>query len=219
MKPVLFLLSLAIALAALRAEEPPRKVVCFGDSITAGSNMKPADRPQLWVDRVQAASQGRLEMINEGKGGRPTDSLGEFAQMLTRRPKADELVLALGGNDARNIKEDCVPKAVKNLTAMVARARAAYGAEIAILIVGPTNINQEKLGPTKPIGKERDGKLQELNAAFAKLAQELHCSFVSLYGVVPPETLTQDGVHPDAAGNEPIARLMLSKLLPSPDKP
>jgi len=214
--PLLLGLFFTIVATALPADEPARKVLCFGDSITAGSAMKPADRPRLWVDQVQAASHGRLELINEGKGGRPTDSLGEFGQALVRYPKIDQLVLALGANDARNIKDDCVPLAVKNITAMVQRARATYGATLPILIVGPTNINKEKLGPTKPIGPQREQKLKDLNAAFEKLAKELNCTFVSLYGVVPPEAMSVDGVHPDAAGNEPITRTVLSKLLPVP---
>jgi acyl-CoA thioesterase-1 len=191
-------------------------VIVFGDSITAGSALPRQEKPHLWVTVVQEQSGGRLKMINEGKGGRPTDSLKEFDAMLSRQPKADLLVLALGTNDSRDISDAGVPKAVEHLRAMVRRAREKYQADLPVLIVGPPNINKEALGPTKPIANERDGKLRELSAAYAKLAEELHCGFISLYGVVPASSLMRDGVHPDAAGNEAIAKAVLPKLLSAP---
>ncbi|MCD6049583.1 MAG: hydrolase, partial [Verrucomicrobia bacterium] len=67
--------------------------------------------------------------------------------------------------------------------------------------------------PTKPIANEREAKLKELGAAFAELAKEERCDYVSLFGVVPDTSLLKDGVHPDAAGNAPIAQAILPKLL------
>ena len=207
-------LGLALA-SSVGADESRRTVIVFGDSITAGGALSKEERPHLWVTVVQQQSAGRLTMINEGKGGRPTDSLKEFEAMLTRQPKADLLILALGTNDSRDISNACVPKAVEHLRTMIKRARENYRADLPVLMVGPPNINKDALGPTKPIANERDAKLRELGDAYAKLAQELHCEFVSLYGVVPASSLTHDGVHPDAAGNEAIAKALLRKLLPT----
>ncbi|MEP6668602.1 MAG: SGNH/GDSL hydrolase family protein, partial [Chthoniobacter sp.] len=129
--------------------------------------------------------------------------------------KADLLVIALGTNDSRDISGQCVPKAIANVRAMIAKSREQYGKDLAVLLVGPPNIRKDALGPTKPIADQRDGKLRELGTGFDALAKEVHGEFVSLYGVVPDTSLTKDGVHPDAAGNEAIARFLLSKLLPS----
>jgi acyl-CoA thioesterase-1 len=198
------------------AREGPRTVIVFGDSITAGSALPKEEKSHLWVTLVQKESGGRLKVTNEGKGGRPTDSLKEFEAMLNRQPKPDLLVVALGTNDSRDISDACVPKAVEHLSAIVRRAREKYRTDLPVLIVGPPNINKEALGPTKPIANERDGKLKDLGAAYAKLAEELHCGFVSLYGVIPTSSLMRDGVHPDAAGNEEIAKTLLPKLLAAP---
>jgi acyl-CoA thioesterase I len=204
----------AVLLASFTAQAAePRIVVVFGDSLTAGGMLPAADRGRVWVKLVEAQSGGRLRMINEGKGGRPTDSVKEFEAMLVRRPRADVLVIALGGNDSRDISEHCVPKAVANLTTMIAKGRATYGEKLEVLLVGPANIYKEALGPTKPIANEREAKLKELGAAFALLAKEEKCGFVSLFGVVPDTSLAKDGVHPDAAGNEAIAKAMGEKLL------
>ena len=213
-RPAILALVLGFAwMNSVSADETPRTVIVFGDSITAGGALPKEAKPHLWVTVVQQQSRGRLTMINEGKGGRPTDSEKEFETMLTRQPKADLLVMALGTNDSRDISDACVPKAVEHLKAMIQRAREKYRADLPVLIVGPPNINKDALGPTKPIANGRDGKLRELGEAYAKLAKEIHGDFVSLYGVVPATSLTKDGVHPDGVGNEAIAKVMAGRIL------
>lgn len=187
-------------------------VVVFGDSIAEGGALPKDQRAKAWVNVVQAESGGRLALVNEGKGGRPTDSVKEFDAMLARRPHADVLVIALGINDSRDVTDACVPKAVANVRAMVDRGRRAYGPGVRVLLVGPPNIRKDALGPTKPIADQREAKVRELGAAFEALAKEVGGEFVSLYGVVPPESLTKDGVHPDAAGNAAIAKIMGAAL-------
>jgi len=187
-------------------------VIVFGDSITEGNMLAPADRAKAWPQVVENESGGHLQMINEGKGGRPTASVPEFDAMLKRHPKCDLLVIALGMNDSRDITSECVPKALANLRQMIKKCRQAYGLHTKVLLVGPTNINKERLGATKNIGNEREAKLLELDEAFSMLAKKLGCEYVSLFGVVPEMSLTTDGVHPDVEGNSAIARAMLAKL-------
>lgn len=206
------LLLFALSLGAFAQSSAPRSVIVFGDSITAGGALPQAQRGQLWLTQVQEQSAGALVLINEGKGGRPTNSLTEFEAMLPRHAKADALVIALGMNDSRDITPQCIPKAVANLRAMIEKARAAYGTKLVVLLVGPTNINKAALVATKPIGNEREAKLRELGAAFEKLAAETKSEFVSLFGVVPDASLLKDGVHPDGVGNDAIAKVMGARL-------
>lgn len=207
------LLSLFIPLHA--ADTPKsRTVVVFGDSITEGSALPAKDRDKLWLRVIERDTQGVIKMVNEGKGGRPTASRPDFDVMLTRQPRVDFLIIALGANDARDITAPCVPKAVANVRYMIERARKKYGSTLPVLLVGPTNINKDALGPTKPIANEREAKVRELGDAFAKLAKETNCDFVSLFGAVPKASLTKDGVHPDVAGNAAIADVIKKKLMP-----
>ena len=174
--------------------------------------MTTQEKPCVWPNLVEQSSGGRFCPINEGKGGRPTDSLGEFREALEKHRGAyDLLVLALGGNDARDISGACVPNAVKNVREMV-RLALEDRASLPILIVAPANIRKDTLGPTRLIANERDQNLRGLGKAYEVLARELACHFVSLYGVIPPEALAIDGVHPNAQGNEPIAHCMLETL-------
>lgn len=209
----LLLLLLALNLGATATlAATPRTVIVFGDSITAGGALPADQHDKVWGKLVESQSKGEFLLINEGKGGRPTNSVTEFEAMLQRHPKADLLVIALGMNDSRDLTEGCVPKAVANLRTMIEKARKAYGDKLPVLLVGPSNINKSALGPTKPIGDQREAKLKELGDAFAKLATEQHGEFISLFGVVPDASLLKDGVHPDAAGNEAIAKVLGAKL-------
>lgn len=210
--PRVLMVWLALSLGVFAQSSAARSVILFGDSITAGGALPKEERAQLWVTQVQQQAQGELILINEGKGGRPTNSLPEFDQMLARHAKADALVIALGMNDSRDITPQCVPKAVANVRAMIGKARAVYGARLPVLLVGPSNINKAALGPTKPIANEREAKLRELGAAFEKLAAETQCGFVSLFGVVPEAALLKDGVHPNGAGNTAIAKVLGPRL-------
>ena len=211
--PTALCIALLFAAGQIGVAAEPRLVVVFGDSITQGGALPAADRPRVWVALVEKDSAGRLKLVNEGKGGRPTASLKEFDAMLARHPRADQLVIALGTNDSRDITDECVPKAVANLRAMVERVRKAWGDKLRVLLVGPPNLNKNALVATKPIANEREAKLREQGDAFAKLAKELGCDFTSLFGVVPDSSHTKDGVHPDATGNEAIARALLPVLL------
>ncbi|MDB6140120.1 MAG: hydrolase [Verrucomicrobiaceae bacterium] len=198
---------------ALAEGAPPATVVVFGDSITAGGALPAAERSQLWVALVETHSSGRLKMVNEGKGGRPTNSFREFEVMLGRHPRVDVLMLALGMNDSRDITPECVPKAVANLRKMLELARQNYGQGLRVLVASPTNIRKDALVATKPIAEQRAAKLRELGSAFQRLAADTDARFVNLYGVVPETSLSHDGVHPDGAGNAPLAQVLLPVLL------
>lgn len=203
---------------ALPGETEPaqRTVVVFGDSLTEGGALPKAQRDQAWVSIVERASGGIIKMVNEGKGGRATASVPEFEAMMTRQPRMDLLVLALGTNDSRDLTLECVPKAVGNVRKMIERARATYGAPLPMLLVGPPNINKSALVATQPIATERETKLRDIGDAFAKLAVELHCDSISLFGVIPETSMVKDGVHPDPAGNAAIAEAIHPRLLLHP---
>jgi len=207
----LIILSSALAPAAVLAT--PLTVLVFGDSIAAGSALPPGERSLVWVSRVQQLASGRLRMVNEGESGRWTDALDEFDAVLGRQPRADILVLALGTNDSADVSGRAPERAARNLGEMVRRARRAYGTQLAVLIVAPPNVRKDALLRSRGIADQRERTLKQMESALRELAARLGCEFVTLYGVVPSAGLASDGMHPDAAGNASIARVVLPKLL------
>jgi len=194
-------------------EEPaaPLTVIAYGDSLTEGKS----GGEQAWVKLMERESGGKLKVINEGKGGRATgDGKWDFDKMTARQPRADVVLIALGTNDSRNLKVDAVKKAASHVSYMIDRARQCYGPSVKLILVGPPNINKATLVTTKPIANEREAQLKALGAAFEALAKEKQCEFVSLFGTVPEETMTKDGVHPDAAGHSAIAKVLKGKMAP-----
>jgi acyl-CoA thioesterase I len=214
---LLLLCALAVAKPpALCADDTlpqPLRVLCFGDSITAGGNLKAGEETSIWPLVVEKKSNGKLRLINEGKGGRPTDSVADF-RAAAKKHDFDMLLILLGTNDSRDISEACVPKAVANVKQMLTIAREKTPG-LRILLVGPPNINKNALGPTKPIANQREQKLKDLNAAFQELAKETNGEFLSLFGAVPEDSLLRDGVHPDPKGHATLAEKILPALLQS----
>jgi acyl-CoA thioesterase-1 len=208
------LLASASAIAAAAPQTAtPAAVLVFGDSLTAGNKLPAADRARLWLRQVERDSAGKLALVNAGKGGRPTASVPDFETALARHPEAAALALMLGTNDSRDTSARCVPNAVANLSAMTAHARATRGKNFPLLLIAPPNINPAALGATKPIAAERAANLRAFADAFRALAGEQNTRFASLHGLLPPETLAKDGVHPDASGNDLIAAALLPELL------
>ena len=191
----------------------PRTVIVFGDSIAAGTGLPEAERSRVWVHRVEQLARGRLRMVNEGAGGRWTSALPEFDAMLARRPHAEILVLALGTNDSVDVSGAAPERAARNLREMVLRARKRYGGQLAVLIVAPPNIRKDALLRNRDAAEQRERALEAMGPAFQALAANLGCEFLTLYGVVPDPSLASDGMHPDATGNERIARAVLPRLL------
>jgi acyl-CoA thioesterase-1 len=201
-----------VVAGATAAEPAAPAILVFGDSITAGNALPAEERQEAWVPVLNREAGGRFVLINEGKGGRPTDSVKEFEQALARHPTFDALVIFLGANDSRDVSGECVPKAIANLTAMVGHVRKVRGEMPPILLVAPANLNKSALVATKPIAKERDANLRALGEAYRELAAREKLRFASLYGIVPEETMTRDGVHPNAAGNRAIAEALRPEL-------
>jgi len=194
------------AQAASRPKSGAVKVLFFGDSITAGQGVTPAER---WTSLVAARSHGAFTELNEGKGGRPTSAIDEFSAAVEKYredPAVAVLVIALGANDARDTSPDCVAQATGNLAKMIAIARER-APRWRIAVCTPYNINLAALGPTHAIGPLRERNLIGMRQAFQVLALKERCSVIDLYGVIPPASQTHDGVHPDPAGHAAIATL------------
>jgi acyl-CoA thioesterase I len=190
------------------------RVLVFGDSICAGSNIPDGDASHAWPVLFGAASG--YTIINRSRGGRPTAARDEFVAAWedvliagTATPP-DALIIALGTNDSRDLDAGMVDRAVANIDVMVVQAQT--GGTGRIVIVGPYNIDPEALRQSYGIRVERERNLRMLGAAYEAYAVRAGIAFLSLYGCIPPASLCIDGVHPDRAGNAAIADFALPRL-------
>jgi acyl-CoA thioesterase I len=179
----------------------PGAVVFFGDSITAGYGLEPADAyPSLLVARLREAGFPHA-VVNAGLSGETSAAGGRRAPWVLRRPVA-VFVLALGGNDGlRGIPVD---ETARNLQAIIDTVRRLQPRARIILagMEAPPN-----MGPEFTTG---------FRNIYPRLARESGVALVPflLEGVGGvPELNQHDGIHPNAAGQKIVAENVWKVLL------
>ena len=198
---LLFLSVTAGALAAVAdagAEEPV--VVAFGDSLTAGLGVSPAEAyPALLEARLRKEGYA-YRVVNAGVSGDTTaGGLRRVDWALRLKPAV--VIVELGANDA--LRGQDLGGVRANLDTIVARFKAS-GARV--LVAGmrvPTNY-----GAQYGAGFER---------LFAEVAAKHKAAFMPFFldGVAADARLNQaDGIHPTAAGYRIIADRLWPYLRP-----
>lgn len=165
-------------------------VVCFGDSLTAGTGAAPG---QSYPDHL--ARMISRDVINAGVPGDTTASALQRLQqdVLDRRP--GYVCITLGGNDLKNgVPRD---EAFANLDAIVRRIQA----QGALVVVGAIDV---------PLfGRGFDDAYEEL--------AERHGALLigNVYrGILGRPELMSDPIHPNGAGYEIMARRFADALEP-----
>lgn len=180
----------------------PRRILVFGDSLTAGYGIDPGLAfPAVLQEKIAAAGLD-YEVVNGGVSGDTTAGGLRRIDWLLRRP-VDILLLELGANDGlRGIPLDSTKR---NLQAIIDRARARYP-DVRLVIAGmlvPPN-----LGPDYT---------QRFREIFEEVASENEAVLIPflLEGVAGrPDLNLPDGIHPTPAGHRIVAENVWSALGP-----
>jgi acyl-CoA thioesterase-1 len=167
-------------------------VAFLGDSLTAGYRLREDEAYPALVGATLRARGRPIRVVNAGKSGDTVrQGLARLPAVLRLRP--DVVVVALGTNDAlRGLPLD---QAEADLDRIVRDSRAS-GARV--LLVGVRFPGSLEVS---------DGR--GLDALFARLAGAHHIPLVPdlLRGVTGhPELLMADELHPNAAGQQQLAR-------------
>lgn len=200
----IWLLAFALGiLADVRpAEAAPRTVVFFGDSLTAGFGLDPAQAyPALIQAKVRAAGLD-YEVVNAGISGDTTSGGVARLDWVLRRP-VDVFVLALGANDG--LRGIPLPETRKNLAAILARVHAKYPQ--AKLVVAGMQLPPNLGAPYA----------DEFRAIFPEVARAAGATLLPflLEGVAArPELNQPDMIHPTPAGQELVAANVWAVLKP-----
>ena len=210
MVPVLFLLALIAALPAEAASRPttPLKIVAFGDSLTSGHRLPQKDAYPAVVQKRLKAAGLPFTIVNHGvSGDTTTRALRRLDSALAEKPQI--LILELGVNDG--LRGVPVPQIKANLEKIIA---AAQEQNAEVLLCGmealPLNGWQYTI---------------EFHQMYEELAMKYGVPLVPflMNGVLGnPDLISDDGVHPNAAGArfiadtiweylEPMARKMASE--------
>lgn len=187
--PILLFLALP---AFAQADGARGAVVFFGDSLTAGFGLDPAEAyPALLRERIEAA--GPYRVVNAGVSGDTTTGGLRRVEWVVRQPVA-VFVLALGANDG--LRGQPVERMEENLDAILRAVRARHP-DARLVVAGmqlPRNLGE--------------GYYASFAAVFPRVAERHGAALVPflLDGVAAVPELNQgDQIHPNAEGQRRVA--------------
>jgi acyl-CoA thioesterase-1 len=182
-----------------RASSAPR-IVCLGDSLTAGLGLPPDDAyPAVLQRRLRQAGYPH-EVVNAGVSG-DTSAGGLRRVDWSMGENTDVVIVALGANDG--LRGLPATELRRNLTAIVERARDRGAAVVLAGMEAPPNFGLSYV--------------REFRQTYVDVARAANVPFVPflLEGVAGVSALNQaDGIHPTAEGQQRIANLLWPKLEP-----
>ncbi len=193
---------LGLWLAAGLGAAEPKTLVFFGDSLTAGLGVDPAEAYPALIQRKITGAGLPWRVVNAGLSGETTaGGLRRLDWIL--RQKADLFVIALGGNDG--LRGIAPATTRSNLDQMIERLRH-HSPDIKVVIAGmqlPTNLGPEYT--------------RDFAAIFPEVARARGAGLIPflLDRVGGVTNLNQaDGIHPNAAGHQIVAETVWRALQP-----
>lgn len=178
------------------------QVVCFGDSITFGAKVD----GKSWVYYLNQEHPD-VEFVNAGRSGRKTSDKNELLPVLAKYPNADSYLIFLGVNDLKDGTNAMVDDCVENMKWMIDEIKKV-NSKAQIVILSPTDINTKTMAEVNVKKKYNENTrrcLKLLKKRYAALAKEENVGFYSLLNAVSKPNYA-DGLHPDAAGQQQIAK-------------
>ena len=182
---------------ASAADGPIRTIMAFGDSLTSGYGLPPADAFPVKLEAALRARGHAVRVINAGVAGDTTaGGRARLAWMLADKP--DAVILELGANDGLRGLDPS--ETLANLRAIMEQLKAA---DLPVLLAGmraPPNLGRN-------FGAEFD-------TIFATVALEYDALFYPFFleGVAARPPLNQnDGIHPNSAG----VAIVVERIIPS----
>jgi acyl-CoA thioesterase-1 len=177
------------------------KIVAFGDSLTAGYGLSPAESYPALLQKMLDADGFRYEVVNAGVSG--DTSAGGVRRIDWSLDAGDVrfVILELGANDF--LRGQPVAETKKNLSAVIERSKSR-GARV--LLAG--------MYTTTDAGRDYERQIDE---AFKSLAREQGVTLIPFFleGVAGKAELNQqDGVHPNAEGTRLVAATVYRYLKP-----
>ncbi len=173
------------------ASDKRPKLVCFGDSLTAGFGTEPGESYPDVLQRNLDQAGYKYRVVNEGISGNTTkDGLSRIGRVLDMHPAL--VVVEFGGNDG--LRGLPIVDTRANLDAIVGRLKSS-GASVAIA------------GITIPPSYGGD-YVRQFNAIYPMLATKYHAPMIPFllqgaYGVA--NMMQADNVHATARGNVIVA--------------
>ncbi len=179
-----------------RSDERPR-IVAFGNSLTAGLGVAPAESYPAHLQRTLDAAGYAYRVVNAGVSGDTTaGGVRRVSWVLNGRPAI--VILELGGNDG--LRGLSLHETKDNLERIIQQLQQA---SVTVVLAGmklPPNYGQDYTAG--------------FEALYRALAKQYHLTLIPFFldGVAGSSSLNQtDGIHPTGEGY----RLIVEKVFPT----
>lgn len=182
------------------APAPPKSILFFGDSLTAGYGLSPEEAFPALIEKELNKTSQQVKVTNAGLSGETSAGGLSRIDWILRQP-VDIFVLELGANDGlRGLPLD---QTRKNLQAIIDRVKVKYPSVKFVLLgmMVPPNL-----------GKEYTNDFKNIYPDLAKKNNATLMPFL-LEGVAGDEKLNlPDGIHPNVEGHKIVARNLLKVI-------
>lgn len=172
------------------AQQPPVRIIAFGDSLTAGYRLPPEAAFPVRLARRLAARGANVQIVNAGVSGDTTATGLERIDWATGEP-ADAVILELGANDALRGIDPQVTRA--NLEKIIDHLKAKG---LAILLVG--------MKAPRGLGETYTSAFDSIFPDLAKEHDLILYPFFLDGIALDPRLNLDDGMHPNALGVDVI---------------
>ncbi|MEM9358016.1 MAG: arylesterase [Pseudomonadota bacterium] len=185
---------------SVASETKPIHIVAFGDSLTAGYQLPPADAFPVQLERALKARGHNVKISNAGVSGDTTrGGLERFDWAVPQ--DTDAVILELGANDAlRGIAPEVTKQ---NLTGILKKLDAK---KVPVLLAG-----------MRALANWGNEYAQKFNVIYPDLAKAHNAILYPFFmeGVIDkPELKLSDALHPNTKGVE----LIVQQILPDVEK-
>jgi acyl-CoA thioesterase-1 len=192
--------TLCLIAAQVYGQGSAPRIVCFGDSLTAGFGLDPGQGyPDLLQPELDRRGY-RYHVVNMGISGDTTqDGLARLGMVLAEQPQI--VVLEFGANDG--LRGQAISRSESNLARII---EALQKARVTVVLAGitlPPNYGPEYV--------------TRFNAMYTDLAKRYQLPLIPflLEGVATkPNLMQQDGLHPNAAGTRIVVQNVMHSLQP-----
>lgn len=193
---------LVIIAMAFLIQTPPKVILIFGDSLTAGYGLSPEEAFPALVEKQLKETGKSCKVINAGLSGETSAGGLSRIEWVLRQP-IDVFMLELGGNDG--LRGLPLEQTKKNLQSIIDKVKVK-NPNAKIVITGmmvPPNMGTDYT--------------TQFKAIFPELAKKNKATLLPflLEGVAGDEKLNlPDGIHPNIEGHKIVAKTVTKTISP-----
>lgn len=193
---------LVIIAMAFLLQSPPKVILIFGDSLTAGYGLSPEEAFPALVEKQLKEAGKSCKVINAGLSGETSAGGLSRIEWVLRQP-IDIFMLELGGNDG--LRGLPLEQTKKNLQSIIDKVKTK-NPNAKIVITGmmvPPNMGTDYT--------------TQFKAIFPELAKKNKATLLPflLEGVAGDEKLNlPDGIHPNIEGHKIVAKTVTKTISP-----